>query len=168
MAASSIIAAGAAVEAIDMYLHDFGNTTTMGHRRWVLSHGLDTVGIGSTDNYSCMSVVHSVGGSDPAFVAWPPPGDFPAQASYWLGNEWTIQSNAINLTGAIVTASADGEPIETETWDLFPGSGSETAIGFKPTGFTVGWNVRPGRTYHIEASTSPPISFDVHIVDCDE
>jgi hypothetical protein len=162
-AGSSNLAMGAAVGAVGSYMNDQGNTSTYGHRRWILGHGLDTVGFGSTDRYSCMLVLHMPGGSDPPWIGWPPPGEFPYEARSWLGRHWTIQSNAIDLTGAAATVTRDGTPLEIETWDLAPGYGSASAIAFTPRG-TI-FSVSAGETYHIEVP-SASISFDVRIVDC--
>ncbi len=162
-AGSSNLALGAAVGAIGDYMYDMRNESTYGHRRWILSHGLDTVGFGSTDRYSCMMVLHMPGGSDPEYVAWPGPGEFPYQARGWLGRGWSIQSNALSLDGSEVTVTRDGEVLDIETWDLYPGYGSSSAIAFKIRGSS--WYVEAGETFHVEVP-GLSISYDVHIVDC--
>ncbi|HET6584548.1 MAG TPA: CAP domain-containing protein, partial [Nannocystaceae bacterium] len=53
-AGSSNIASTAAVYAVDLYMVDPGNPTTLGHRRWILSNSIGPTGIGSTSDYSCM------------------------------------------------------------------------------------------------------------------
>lgn len=162
-AGSSNLAMGAAVGAIGDYMNDLRNYSTYGHRRWILSHGLDTVGFGSTDRYSCMQVLHMPGGSDPTYVAWPPPGQFPIQAEDWLGRHWTIQSNALDLTGAAASVTLDGEELEIQSWDLAPGYGSGSAIAFVPRGSF--FYEEAGQVYHIEVP-GHPITYDVTFVDC--
>ena len=57
-AGQSNIAGGlAAVAAVDAYVGDAGNPTTLGHRRWILSGWVSEMGIGSTTSYSCLKVI---------------------------------------------------------------------------------------------------------------
>ena len=162
-AGSSNLATGGAVGAVGLYMNDMRNESTFGHRRWILSHGLDTVGFGSTNRHSCMMVMHMPGGSDPSWVAWPGPGQYPVQASGWLGRGWTIQSNALSLDGSSVSVTVDGAPMEIETWDLYPGYGSGSAIAFSRRGGSI--YIEAGQTYHVEVAAHG-ISYDVEIVDC--
>jgi hypothetical protein len=165
-AGNSNLAPSGAVRSIGMYLADYGNASTMGHRRWILSHGLDNVGFGSTNGYSCMQVLHMVGGSDPEWIAWPSPGDWPAQASHWISTSWTIQSNSIDLRAGHASVTLDGVPLEMETNDLYGGYGSSYAISFEP--LSSRWSIEAGQTYHVEITgISASISYDVHMVDCD-
>ncbi|HLM71102.1 MAG TPA: CAP domain-containing protein, partial [Polyangiaceae bacterium] len=107
-AGSSNIASTAGVQAVDLYMADFGNDTTIGHRRWILSGSLGGIGLGTTNSYSCMWVIGGNGQQNPLFTAWPSPGKFPIQAmgvSFVSVDEvgWTIQSSAMDLSGAQVT-----------------------------------------------------------------
>lgn len=56
-AGTSNISGGPGVFSVDLYMIDFGNETTMGHRRWILSNSLGPLGLGSTSQYSCMLVI---------------------------------------------------------------------------------------------------------------
>jgi uncharacterized protein YkwD len=165
-AGSSNIASGPAVSAVDMYMSDFGNESTMGHRRWILSEGLGPIGIGSTSSYSCMQVVHWPSGG--TWTAWPSPGVFPVQAMdvSWVGIDstgWTLQSNTISLSSASVTVTRGGTPLPVDVRSLAANYGSISAIAFTPDG----WTSAAGETYHVEVTgISPTISYDVHMVDC--
>ncbi len=79
-AGSSNIASGPGVMAVDMYMSDFGNETTMGHRRWILNNRLGPVGLGSTSGYSCMWVIGGSGNANFDWMAWPSAGVFPIEA----------------------------------------------------------------------------------------
>jgi hypothetical protein len=165
-AGSSNIASGPGVSAVDMYMSDWGNASTMGHRRWILSEGLGPIGLGSTSSYSCMQVIHWPSGG--TWTAWPSPGYFPIQAmdTSWVGIDetgWTLQSNTIPLSSASVTVTRAGTPLPVDVTVLSANYGSQYAISFVPSG----WASAAGQTYHVEVTgVSSPISYDVHMVDC--
>jgi len=167
-AGSSNIASTRGVAAVDLYMVDPGNPTTMGHRRWILSNGLGPIGLGTTDGSSCMWVFGGDGGGDRRWTAWPPPGPFPLQAvdpSFASIDEtgWTLQSSAIDLRSARVTVTAGGAAKPVTTTVLGANFGSRHAVSFVPQG----WTTQAGVTYHVEVSgTSEPIVYDVSVVDC--
>lgn len=167
-AGSSNIATTPGVQAVDMYIQDWGNEATMGHRRWILSNSLGPIGVGSTSEYSCMWVLYGSGSAGAAWTAWPPPGDFPIQAvnMSWIhldSTGWTVQSDSINLDPAAVSITLDGTPMPVDKVVLRGGYGSSSAINMIPRG----WESEVGRTYHVDLTgISTHISYDVHIVDC--
>jgi uncharacterized protein YkwD len=167
-AGASCIAMSPAVEAIDLYMIDPGNETTLGHRRWLLANDLGAVGIGSTHAYSCHWVVGTGGQGDARWTAWPPPGPFPEEGmgGLWFTLDdtgWSVQSDTINLSGAQVNVTGDGTPLAVTIRHLEGGYGSTYAIAFFPDG----WQSRAGVTYHVEVTgTAVPIEYDVTIVDC--
>jgi hypothetical protein len=167
-AGNSNIATTPAVQAMDMYMQDWGNDTTMGHRRWILSNALSSVGVGSTSEYSCLWVLHYPFSGGNAWTAWPPPGPFPYEGvtMSWVGLDetgWTIQSDTINLSGATVTVTDGGTNRPVTVTHLLASYGSDFAISFLPSG----WSSQVGHTYHVEVTgISPTISYDVEIVDC--
>ncbi|PRP94470.1 hypothetical protein ENSA5_40890 [Enhygromyxa salina] len=169
-AGSSNIAGTAAVTAVDLYMVDYGNASTMGHRRWILSNSLGPTGIGSSDTYSCMWTIGGNGNAGKQWTAWPPPGEFPAEAinPLWWGEGldetgWTIQSDELNLGGAEVSVTVDGQDRPVSITNLSSGYGSTSAITLIP----MGWSAEAGTTYHVEVSgAGAPISYDVEIVDC--
>jgi uncharacterized protein YkwD len=168
-AGSSNIATTRGVTAVDLYMVDPGNPTTMGHRRWILSNGLGPIGLGTTSGSSCMWVFGGRGGQDRPWTAWPPPGPFPFGAvkpSFQSIDQtgWTIQSSAIDLRSATVTVTSAGQPMPVTTTVLAANFGSRHALSFIPQG----WTTRAGATYHVEVTGgSQPIAYDVEVVDCD-
>jgi hypothetical protein len=168
-AGSSNIATTAGVAAVDLYMVDPGNPTTMGHRRWILSNGLGPIGLGTTDGYSCMWVFGGRGSGGREWTAWPPPGPFPHEAvkPSWSSIDetgWTIQSASIDLRGAQVTVTAGGQTLPVTTTVLDANYGSRYALSFIPQG----WTTRAGTTYHVAVTGgAQPIEYDVRVVDCD-
>jgi hypothetical protein len=169
-AGSSNISTGPGVMSVDLYMVDPGNPTTLGHRRWILSNSTGPVGLGSTSGYSCMWVLGGAGGGNNAWTAWPPPGPFPFEAVSPLGfssldqTGWSLQSDGIDLSGAQVAISVDGEPRPVSVTVLAPGYGSASAISMVPSG----WTVQPDTTYHVRVDgvAGGPIEYDVQVVRC--
>jgi hypothetical protein len=167
-AGQSNIATAPAVSAVDLYMVDPGNPTTIGHRRWILSNSLGPIGIGSTSSYSCMNVLYGSGSAGAAWTAWPPPGPVPfeAFAPSWTSVDqtgWTVQSDSIELSGADVTVTMDGDELPVTVTALLSGYGSSSAISFIPSG----WSTAAGNTYHVSLSgISSTIEYDVEVVDC--
>ena len=167
-AGSSNISTGPGVVSVDYYMEDFGNESTMGHRRWILSNGLGPVGLGSTSSYSCMWVIGGSGGDGNEWTAWPPPGEFPigALGTMWDSIDatgWTIQSDDIDLAGAQVTITDDGNDRPVDVSSLAGGYGSSQAIKMIPQG----WSSTAGHSYEVSVTgVSTPISYTVEVVDC--
>jgi hypothetical protein len=169
-AGNSNIAGTAAVTAVDLYMIDYGNATTIGHRRWILSNSLGPTGIGSTDGYSCMWTLGGNGNAGKQWTAWPPPGEFPGEAvnPLWWGDGldesgWSLQSDELDLGSAAVTITSNGEDRPVTIVNLNGGYGSSSAISIIPNG----WSTQVGATYHVEVSgVGAAISYDVEIVDC--
>ena len=168
-AGRSNLASVEGVKAVDLYMVDPGNASTLGHRRWILSNQLGPVGLGTTSSYSCLHVLGGSGTGQRAWTAWPPEGAFPAQAFSPLGfssvNEtgWSIQSNTINLTGAQVEVNDEGTALPVLVTPLSQNFGSTWAIRFNPQG----WLPAAGHTYRVKVSGIPtPIDYEVEVVDC--
>ncbi len=167
-AGSSNLAGTAGVAAVDLYMVDPGNATTLGHRRWILSNSFGPTGLGSTNSYSCMWAFGS-GNATKAWTAYPGPGVFPRQAvnPTWSSIDstgWSLQSNSISLNNAQVTITMNGatpRPVTVTT--LLANYGSTSAISMIPQG----WTTQAGNTYHVEVTNiSTPISYTVQVVDC--
>ena len=76
---------------------------------------------------------------------------------------WTIQSDSINLAGAMVTVTAGGMNMPVSVTQLSGGYGSRYALRFNP----MGWTTMAGQTYSVSvAGVSMPISYDVQVVSC--
>jgi hypothetical protein len=168
-AATSSLSTGGALDSVGGYMVDPGNPTTLGHRRWILSNMLASIGFGSADGFSCQyqPAQWSASGGKP-WAAWPPPGQVPIQAfgNTWAKVDqtgWSLQSDSINLGSADVTVTSDGMDLAVTVTTLSPGYGSMYAIRFNPSG----WTTAAGKTYHVAVSgTSTPIEYDVEVVDC--
>lgn len=169
-AGRSNISTGPGVMSVDMYMVDWGNATTLGHRRWILSNSAGPIGLGSTDDSSCMYILGGQGRANAPWVAYPPPGPFPLEAFAPLPfgetldeTGWSIQSDTIDLSGAQVEITVDGTPMPVRVTQLLPGYGSQHAISIIPQG----WMSTAGTRYHVEVSgVSQPIAYDVDVVDC--
>ena len=119
-ASESNLSTTPAVRAVDGYMGDSGNETTMGHRRWILQNGLGPFGVGSTDTFSCLHVLGSRSVGPTPWTAWPPPGLFPVQAAFTLEPVgWTFHNHALPTIGdAIVQVTKGGVPLDGDTWLL--------------------------------------------------
>jgi hypothetical protein len=168
-AGQSNLSATDSVEAVDLYMEDPGNSTTLGHRRWILSNGLGPIGVGSTDSYSCMWVLYGSGSGSNRWTAWPAPGLFPMQAldASWSSvddNGWSVQSDSINLNNAQVSVSVGEVNKPVSVTSLLANYGSSYAISIIPQG----WESQAGVTYSVDITgSSENISYEVTIVDCD-
>ena len=166
-AGSSHIATMPAVEAVDLYMIDPGNASTLGHRRWILSNWLSSTAFGSTSKYSCMRT-SGYGGSGPEFTAWPPPGYYPMgwHALSWTNTDdtgWSIQSDSIKLGGGSVTVTENGQSRPVSVGSLSGGYGSQYAIKITPKG----WSLKAGATYQVTVSgASKPVSYSFQTVKC--
>jgi len=168
-AGSSNISGSSAVSAIGAYMVDPGNETTLGHRRWCLSNSLGPTGIGSTGTYSCMWTLNGTGAAGKPWMAWPPPGYFPIQAASDNWNRtldttgWSLQSDTINLSAAVVSVTLDGTSLPVTVAQLGANYGSRYAISF----IASGWKMAAGNTYHVSITgISTAISYDVQVVSC--
>ena len=175
MASQSNIAGSSAIDAIGMYMIDPGNQTTIGHRRWLLSLGLESVGIGSTDNYSCMAVLHL--NRPRGWVAFPSPGPFPVQAMVdrWGRSVdqvgWTFQYDGFNLSDPQVSITAysanesEGEALAVNVVTLRPNFGSSQALNMIPQG----WQSEIGKRYEVKiVAGDESFEYAVDFVDCDQ
>lgn len=156
-------ATASALPAIDMYMVDSGNATTMGHRRWILSPGLGRVGVGSTSGPSCLYVFGGGASSTRTWVAWPPAGKVPIDMiSRYSGNGWTIQSS-FSLNNTTVTVTEGGKTLAMKVTQLLPAYGSTAAISLIPQG----WSPAANKTYHVKVTgASTPIEYDMEVVTC--
>lgn len=170
-AGSSNIAWGAAdaADAIDLWMIDFGNETTFGHRRWLLNPPLNPVGLGhyrGGNNYGTASCIRVFGGSGtgptPNWLAFPPPGYVPQQFALW---HWTVHGNIpLNGTTASVRRVSDGAdlPIQLQILSGFYGQAAAALL-------RDGWNPVAGETYHVTLTGqggAGTIEYDVKPVSC--
>ena len=167
----SNIASTNVVDAIDLYMIDPGNSTTLGHRRWLLSNGLATVGIGGTSSYSCHTVIGAGGGgTSKEWTAWPPAGPVPEEVwtvswDHLDDTGWSLQSDSLALgSGTVTVTGDDGSTLPMTVSSLISGYGSTHALSMIPDG----WTVEAGRSYTVSVSgLSSPVDYTVDVVDCD-
>lgn len=168
-AGKSNIATTPGVQAVDLYMADPGNATTIGHRRWILNNSLGPVGLGSTDGYSCMWVIGGNGNGNREWTAFPSEGAWPIEAmtaSFASVDDtgWTIQSQDINLEGGTVTVTEDGVEVPVTVDVLLRNYGSRYAIKLTPQG----WTSKAGSTYEVSVTDiDTPISYQVRMVTCE-
>lgn len=170
-AGSSNISMTPAVAAIGSYMHDPGNATTLGHRRWLLAATLGPIGIGGTSRASCHWVTGGTMTASRRFVAWPPNGPvpFPAVSGTRVDQTgWSLGTFAAadDLAGATVAVTDDGVDAPVDVTQLQRDYGSRYAIGFKPRG----WTTKAGHEYVVNvvaaAISANPIVYAVQVVDC--
>jgi hypothetical protein len=85
--------------SVDDFIEDYGNATTMGHRRWNLYPALDKVSFGCVGYYVVQRVFYFEGTANPDYVAWPTNGIIPVKA---LSGSWTLSVDKANFSDARV------------------------------------------------------------------
>ena len=171
-AGSSNIASGGGIAgSVDMYMSDFGanNALALGHRRWTIGPFMSVTQFGMKRGFSCMYSFGVGGGSDPGFVAWPPPGVVPVQAAE---GDFSYESSASAPTNdTTVQVAVDGGAFEVVPHRILQGGYGHygTALAFAPPG-----GVRdawvPGKTIRVRilATRSGDIEYTVQFTGCDE
>ena len=190
--AVSLVANRSAPLAIDPFIEDAGNESTMVHRRWLLSEKIRRLGLGSTSRFTCALVdgrewddheptatdagMVDAGAGSPVetrvlaasrgWVAWPPPGPVPIDAFARTSVDrigWTIQSSSLDLDGAEVDVRVANEPRPVRVSPLERTMGSLTAVRFVPDG----WATEPGERYDVHVVKGDVIiDYSVEPVPC--
>jgi hypothetical protein len=177
IASFSLLATVPGVTAIRGYLVDPGNDTTLGHRRWLLSHWVDDFGFGSTDAYSCVHLASYDLANTATWTAWPPPGEVPRAMLESYGYTvdsigWSVQSDVYALEDARVTVTVDGTEHDMAVIPLAPWMGSASAIRWRlPAelhGLEGPYQVRVQSPQSPGPGGSTPYAFEyaVTIIDC--
>jgi len=169
------------VLAVDGYMIDGGNETTLGHRRWILSPWITTIGLGSvvssddaTGGMSCLWVSPKKAAKGEAdSIAWPPAGSVPFEIVNTLPRNnhasldttgWSIQSDKIDFSKATFHIRANSEDLPVKTDHLTEHIGSKWALAGVPQG----WQVEPETTYSVEVTgVKDPIAYNVTFVRCE-
>lgn len=160
---------GHPAQAIDQFMEDWGNETTMGHRRWILNPPLNPVGIGywqtggQYGNAECLQVFGSSGnGPNPAWVSMPPAGFAPMTTAQWT---WTFHGSigGIPDAGIAMLRVDDNMPLAVTIMKLNQGYAQDT-ISWLPNG----WQPQAGKTYRVTVSglAGGDVVYDVKPVDC--
>ncbi len=159
----------ASCDSIDEYVHDTGNESTLGHRRWILHPPLGVIGVGwvkkSGTEYGsagCLGVFDTSGtGPNPTWYALPPPGFSPSTVATWL---WSFHYPA-GMTTATATVKdlGTGKPVTVTTTMLPSGYGDDT-LEITPSG----WTPAAGGIYRVTVTpdSKTPITYDVEPVLC--
>jgi hypothetical protein len=161
--------AGHPADAIDLYVNDFGNESTMGHRRWVLNPPLGPVGVGYWEtggqygNAQCLHVFGSSGGGPtPPWTSFPPPGYVPLETATWT---WTFQGSLSGIASADISVLRvdDDTPLAVTVTGLLQGY-AQDAISWTPSG----WAPEAGKTYRVTISGlgGGDVVYDVKPVGC--
>jgi hypothetical protein len=160
---------GHPAQAIDQFMQDNGNDTTLGHRRWILNPPLGPIGIGYWEgggmygNAECLRIFGSSGGGpNPPWVAIPTAGFAPIETATWT---WSFHGSLGGIAGA--TASVlrvdDNMVLPVKMMALQQGYAQET------TSWTpVGWAAEAGKTYRVTVSglSGGDVVYDVKPVAC--
>jgi hypothetical protein len=161
---------GTPVDAIDQWIDDQGNETTLGHRRWILNPPLDPVGfgiyLGGDSGYgsaACLQIFGMSGsGPNPDFVAYPPPGPIPYQLA---ATTWSFSGNSYDYTAPTVKVvrMSDGMTMPTTLMPLDNPGGFNYA---NATSWTPGFTPAAGETYRVTVTAGKTTTYDVMPVDC--
>lgn len=160
---------GNPAQAIDQFMEDSGNETTLGHRRWIINPPLDPVGIGywqtggKYGNAECLRVFGQSGtGPKPAWVSMPTPGFVPLEVAKWI---WSFHGSISGIPTAQISMLRvdDNAPLSVTVTQLQQGY-AQNAISWKPKG----WSVEAGKTYRVTVSglTGGDVTYDVKPVTC--
>lgn len=140
-----------AADNINGYLTERnGDTTNLGHRRWILYPQLSTTGVGVADNPATGSIYRTnsanvlyvlgdagrnAAAASPSWVAWPTAGYFPAQLE--PGGLWSLSSTSsgASFAAAQVTVTGPGGPLAVTRRTTANGYGNPT-LAFTVSGVT--------------------------------
>lgn len=160
---------GHPAQAIDQFMEDQGNATTMGHRRWILNPPLYPVGIGYWEgggmygNAECLGVFGSSGnGPNPPWVSVPNAGFAPLATAQWT---WTFHGSLSGIPNAQISMLRvdDATPLAVSVQTLSQGYGQD-CISWTPQG----WTPEAGKTYRVTVSGlgGGDVVYDVKPVAC--
>lgn len=160
---------GHPAQAIDQFMQDDGNATTLGHRRWILNPPLGPIGIGYWEgggmygNAECLRIFGmSGGGPNPPWVAIPTAGFAPIETATWT---WSFHGSLGGIAGATATVLRvdDNMALPVKMMPLSQGYAQET------TSWTpVGWTAEAGKTYRVTVAglAGGDVVYDVKPVVC--
>ena len=179
-AAVSLLANRGVPVAVDAFIMDRGNESSMVHRRWLLSEKIGRLGVGSTNSFSCMLMdgrawdppsettpdANASALTSAEWVAWPPGGKVPLDV--FRTNKldtfgWTIQSSSLDLDGATIEVRDQAGQKDIEVFPLERTLGSLTALRFVPRG----WSAEAGARYDVRVKKDEhTIAYVVEPVAC--
>lgn len=160
---------GTPANAMDQFVEDNGNASTMGHRRWIVNPPLGPVGVGfwktggAYGNAMCLRIFASNGtGPKPPWVAVPNQGFTPINIALW---PWTFHGADPGIPNAQIsmTRVGDGAALGVTIQKLQQGFG-ENAISWLPSG----WTPEVGQTYRVTVSglQMGDVTYEVKPISC--
>ena len=167
-AGSSNIAGNSSEAAVLDYMIDGGNEDTLGHRRWILDLELGAIGVGGTDEESCLYIHGGDVEPERDWVAWPPAGPVPMAAlrDIWERTDevgWSLQSDTLRVDQAQVFArDAEGQELHFELFALPEGYGSAHALRMVP----LGWQHEEGVLTVVVEGPDFAFDYEVELLDC--
>lgn len=166
-AGSSNIAYGShSVNAITMYMNDFGaSNTAVGHRRWILHSTKTAFSQGSTNNTNALWVFQNGNNTIiPEFIAYPP-ADYVPQALVFA--RWSFGKPGANFSAATVTMKdASGASVNLTVLTVANGYGDNTIV-WEPQGINTTSTSDVKYTVTVSGITGAPQSsytYDVTII----
>lgn len=132
---------------------------TLGHRRWLFSPELRTVGYGQTGSFSCMTLgLGTASASAPRSVAWPPAGWVPTAV---LGTIWSFSQAGVAAAGTQVEVLRDGVNVPVSPVSRADGRGEDTVSWEVPT-------VTAGSVYRVTVRVrgQAPVTYEVRPTGC--
>jgi hypothetical protein len=166
-AATSLLANVPAEQSVKGFLVDPGNDGTLGHRRWLLSNWVESLGLGATDLYTCLELTEfSYTEAGPEWTSWPPAGEVPRELLESHGFEtdvvgWSLQSDVIDLSGARIRVRSNGIAHPVPVTQLTAGLGSLWGVSFPIDHIPV------SNSYTVEVfGVDEPFSYTVDLLDC--
>lgn len=163
--------------AIDLFMVD-ANVSSLGHRRWVLAHGLGRIQIGATNRSMCLGVFSGGNTTERTWTAYPNEGVAPIELSR---GRWSLQMAGASFgdaTTVTITRVADGYQPTLEVYAISTGFSRWPALGWyairDPDAGPIGGTWRPtaGESYtisvagHGSSSHADPFEYEVTFADC--
>jgi hypothetical protein len=161
---------GSAADAIDNFMIDNGNESTLGHRRWIMNPPLGPVGVGFYSDAMCLGVFGmSGGGAALDFHAYPPPGPIPDAIANGYWSFTGHRASPTSMTTVTMTRVPDGATATLRRLNLAGGYGGGT---------TIGWRVESprlsaGETWRVSLSNvrnamgvEAPLEYTVRVASC--
>lgn len=152
--------------AMELYLADNG-VASLGHRRWLLDPPYQSAGIGHAGRWNCTYVMTYGNDYRPAYVAFPPPGPYPAAG---LLGPWSLGATAYdaNSLAVSVTDLSTGD-VQQLAFEQPGGSyGSLSYLSFRPSGVSAGndYQVEITGVRLIGGAAYETLTYMVQVVDC--
>lgn len=159
---SNLFLGVAGADSIDGYVEDPGaSNIDVGHRRWVLSRGLSSIGTGDTYNSNALFVIgenaefDGVTRRSDGVVSWPPEGYVPVEVVY---PRWSISIPEVDPYDIGVEITIDGFTSTPEVYASTGRYGDGGAVVFEPG------RVRAGQRVEVKVFVSGRFAFTYEVL----